>query len=90
MARLCLLGLTAFRVKIHYTVDRYGNTGGASVPITLADALAQGRVKEGDHVLLAAIGGGMTWGGVFMRWGCGGIGVDHAPGSEHPLPLIRS
>lgn len=54
--------------KMHRTVQRYGNTGAASVPITLDDAVRSGRVKENDNLLLIAFGGGMTWGGVAVRW----------------------
>jgi 3-oxoacyl-[acyl-carrier-protein] synthase-3 len=53
---------------LHHTVERYGNTGAASVPVTLQDAVEHGRLTEGDVVLLVAFGGGMTWGGVALRW----------------------
>jgi 3-oxoacyl-[acyl-carrier-protein] synthase-3 len=54
--------------KIALTVDRYGNTAAASVPITLDEAIAAGRVKRGDIVVLASVGGGMTAGAVVLRW----------------------
>lgn len=54
--------------RLHLTVGRYGNTGAASVPITLDDAVRRGRVAPGAIVLLAAFGGGMTWGGAVLRW----------------------
>lgn len=54
---------------LHRTVERYGNTGAASVPITLDDAVRRGRLRPGASVLLVAFGGGMTWGGVATRWG---------------------
>ena len=53
---------------LHRTVERYGNTGAASVPITLDDAVRSGRLADGAVVLLVAFGGGMTWGGVALRW----------------------
>jgi len=54
--------------RIHYTVERYGNTAAASVPITLDDAVRTGRVQAGSYLLLMAFGGGMTWGSVVLRW----------------------
>lgn len=54
--------------QMHTTVRDYGNTGAASVPITLDDGVRQGKIKQGDALLLVAFGGGMTWGGVTMRW----------------------
>jgi acetoacetyl-CoA synthase len=53
---------------MHLTVDRYGNTGAASVPITLDDAVRNNCLKHDATVLLVAFGGGMTWGGVALRW----------------------
>ncbi len=49
-------------------VDRYGNTAAASVPICLHEALTQGRIKEGDLVLLAVFGTGFSWGATLLRW----------------------
>lgn len=56
------------RDVMHRTVERYGNTGAASIPVTLDDAVHAGRLKPGATVLLVGFGGGMTWGGVAMRW----------------------
>lgn len=53
---------------MHVTVERYGNTGAASIPVTLDDAVHSGRLTPGALVLLVGFGGGMTWGGVAMRW----------------------
>ncbi|MFE4972452.1 3-oxoacyl-ACP synthase III family protein [Kitasatospora sp. NPDC056651] len=50
-------------------LERYGNTASASVPIALAEALDAGRIKDGDTVLLAGFGAGMTWGSVLLTWG---------------------
>jgi 3-oxoacyl-[acyl-carrier-protein] synthase-3 len=50
-------------------LDRYGNTSAASVPIALYEAVEQGRVKDGDYILLTAFGGGLTWGSSVIRWG---------------------
>ena len=54
--------------KTVITVDRHGNTSAASVPLALATAVADGRIKRGDLVLLEAMGGGFTWGAVLLRW----------------------
>ncbi len=54
--------------KVVLTVDRHGNTSAASIPLALAVAVADGRIKQGDLVLLEAMGGGFTWGSVLIRW----------------------
>jgi 3-oxoacyl-[acyl-carrier-protein] synthase III len=54
--------------KVVITVDRHGNTSAASVPLALAVAVKDGRIKKGDLVLLEAMGGGFTWGAVLIRW----------------------
>jgi 3-oxoacyl-[acyl-carrier-protein] synthase-3 len=54
--------------KVVLTVDRHGNTSAASIPLALATAAGDGRVKKGDLVLLEAMGGGFTWGSVLLRW----------------------
>jgi len=60
------LGMDPARVVL--TVDRHGNTSAASVPLALAEAVADGRIKTGDLVLLEAMGGGFTWGSALVRW----------------------
>jgi 3-oxoacyl-[acyl-carrier-protein] synthase III len=54
--------------KVVLTVDRHGNTSAASIPLALSVAVADGRVKKGDLVLLEAMGGGFTWGSALLRW----------------------
>ncbi|PJK29612.1 beta-ketoacyl-ACP synthase III [Minwuia thermotolerans] len=54
--------------KVVVTVDQHGNTSAASVPLALAAAIADGRVKPGDLLLLEAMGGGFTWGSALVRW----------------------
>ncbi len=54
--------------KVVVTVDRHGNTSAASIPLALAAARADGRIKQGDLVLLEAMGGGFTWGSALLRW----------------------
>jgi 3-oxoacyl-[acyl-carrier-protein] synthase-3 len=50
-------------------IDRYGNTSAATIPIGLAEAAEQGRLRPGDNVLVTAFGGGITWGSAVIRWG---------------------
>ena len=54
--------------RVMVNVERYGNTGAASVYVALEEAWATGRVKPGDLILLAAFGGGFTWGAALLRW----------------------
>jgi 3-oxoacyl-[acyl-carrier-protein] synthase-3 len=54
--------------KVVVTVDQHGNTSAASIPLALATAAGDGRIKKGDLVLLEAMGGGFTWGSVLLRW----------------------
>ena len=54
--------------KVVINIDRFGNTTGATIPLALADALADRRLKQGDLVLLASVGAGFTVGAVLLRW----------------------
>ena len=54
--------------KIVITVDKHANTSAASIPLALNSAFTDGRIKEGDLVLMEAMGGGFTWGAVLVRW----------------------
>ena len=54
--------------KVFTNIDRYGNTSAASVPIALDEALEQGRIHDGNIVMLNACGGGLTWGANLIRW----------------------
>jgi len=60
------LGLPDERVMVN--IDRYGNTTAGTIPLGLRDALAQGRLRKGDLVMLVAVGAGYTSGGMLMRW----------------------
>ncbi|MGC8536031.1 MAG: beta-ketoacyl-ACP synthase III [Rhizomicrobium sp.] len=60
------LGIPA--AKVISTVADHGNTSAASVPLALATAVGDGRIKRGDLVLLEAMGGGFTWGSALVRW----------------------
>ena len=58
-----------FYIYIFYSnIASHGNTSSASIPIALDECIEQGRVSEGDIVLLASFGGGATWGGVLLKW----------------------
>ncbi|MEX2408744.1 MAG: beta-ketoacyl-ACP synthase III, partial [Rhodovibrionaceae bacterium] len=54
--------------KVVITVDRHANTSAASIPLALAEAAKDGRIKQGDLILLEAMGGGFTWGSALLRW----------------------
>lgn len=54
--------------QMYMTIGTTGNTGAASVPIGLDDAVRTGRLKDGDIAVLFAFGGGLTWGGLALRW----------------------
>ena len=53
---------------VYSNISMHGNTSSASIPIALDECVTAGRAKEGDLVLLASFGGGVTWGAVLMRW----------------------
>jgi len=57
--------------KLASVIDRTGNTSSASIPIALSDAVAEGRLNQGDLVLFAGFGAGMTWASAVWRWGSG-------------------
>jgi 3-oxoacyl-[acyl-carrier-protein] synthase-3 len=54
--------------KMVVTVDRHANTSAASIPLALDTAVRDGRIRAGQHVMLAGVGGGFTWGAVLVRW----------------------
>lgn len=56
------------REKVVITVDRHGNTSAASIPLALDAAVKDGRIRQGDLVMIEAIGGGFTWGAALIRW----------------------
>jgi 3-oxoacyl-[acyl-carrier-protein] synthase III len=60
------LGIPEERTAV--VIDRYGNTSSASIPLALNDALQNGRISDGDNLLLTGFGGGMTWASAIFRW----------------------
>ncbi|MFB3909298.1 MAG: beta-ketoacyl-ACP synthase III [Candidatus Eisenbacteria bacterium] len=72
-ANLRIIEATAKRLEIPMervftNIQRYGNTSAASVPLALDEAWRQGRLKEGDLVLMVVFGGGLTWGAALVHW----------------------
>ena len=60
------LGIDSSRVVV--TIDKYGNTSAAAIPAALDEAVRQGRVEEGDRILITAFGAGLTWGAALIQW----------------------
>ncbi|WP_419904188.1 beta-ketoacyl-ACP synthase III [Kiloniella sp.] len=54
--------------RVVVTVDKHANTSAASIPLALTEAVYDGRIKRGDIVMMAAMGGGFTWGSALLRW----------------------
>ena len=54
--------------KVVMTVDRHGNTSAASIPLALDATVREGKIKVGDSILLAALGGGFAWGAAMLKW----------------------
>jgi 3-oxoacyl-[acyl-carrier-protein] synthase-3 len=64
------LGVDKDRVVVN--VDKYGNTSSGSIPLALADAEADGRLRDGALVLMTGMGAGLTWGSALMVWTANG------------------
>ncbi|MDR6301482.1 3-oxoacyl-ACP synthase III family protein [Mesonia maritima] len=54
--------------QVYNNIEKYGNTTAASIPIALTEAWEQGKIKEGDNIVLAAFGSGFTWGSAILSW----------------------
>jgi 3-oxoacyl-[acyl-carrier-protein] synthase-3 len=54
--------------KVYINLDKYGNTSAGTIPIAIDEASREGRIKEGDIVLMAAFGGGLTWASAIYKW----------------------
>ncbi len=70
------LGIPQERTIVN--VDRYGNTSSGSIPLALADARADGRLREGELVLMTGMGAGLTWGSALVEWTTNGSGASGA------------
>ncbi|MEK4030909.1 MULTISPECIES: beta-ketoacyl-ACP synthase III [Bacillaceae] len=55
--------------KMSVTINKYGNTSSASIPLTLIEELQAGKIKDDDLLIMVGFGGGLTWGAIAMRWG---------------------
>lgn len=55
--------------RVFVNIHAYGNTSSASIPIALTEALEQGRIEPGAHIVFVAFGGGFSWGALAVRWG---------------------
>ena len=54
--------------RLYSNLERFGNTSAASVPLALVDAVTEGRVHAGDHIVLVGFGGGLTWASCLVQW----------------------
>jgi 3-oxoacyl-[acyl-carrier-protein] synthase-3 len=54
--------------RVVVTVQNHGNTSAASIPLALSTAAAEGKIAPGDVIVTEAIGGGLSWGSVVIRW----------------------
>jgi len=54
--------------KCVINIDKYGNVSAASIPMALAEAVEEGRVREGDCIVMVGFGGGLTWGASVLIW----------------------
>jgi 3-oxoacyl-[acyl-carrier-protein] synthase III len=75
--------------KTYLNIERYGNTSAASVPMALVEAIADGRVKQGDRLLMAAFGAGYTAGAAVVEWTADPERAFLAPGSQTRLGKPR-
>jgi 3-oxoacyl-[acyl-carrier-protein] synthase III len=55
--------------KMSKTVNKYGNTSAASIPISIVEELEAGKIKDDDVIVMVGFGGGLTWGSIAIRWG---------------------
>lgn len=61
------MGIT--REKVTININKYGNTTAATIPLCLTEYYRDGKIKKGDNLILAAFGGGFTWGSIYITWG---------------------
>lgn len=54
--------------KVYVNIHRYGNTSAASIPVAFCEAVEEGRLREGDNVVVVGFGGGLSWGAAVVRW----------------------
>ena len=61
------MGITSDKVTIN--IEKYGNTTAATIPLCLTEFYRDGKIKKGDNLILAAFGGGFSWGAIHLVWG---------------------
>jgi 3-oxoacyl-[acyl-carrier-protein] synthase-3 len=69
--RIINAGIDVLRIprsKVYNNLERYGNTSGGSIPIALDEAIADGRLRDGQLLVLSGFGAGLAWGTAVMRW----------------------
>lgn len=71
--------------KTVVNLDRYGNTSSGTVPLALCEAVNDGRIKDGQQLLLVAFGGGLSWVAATMKWWGGGVSLGALEGQEGQL-----
>jgi len=81
--------------RVMLTVQRYGNMSAATVPVSLVDALKEGRVKPGSLILMPGFGGGLTFGALLVRWGeritpLGATDAEHPPVTGSALDMVNA
>ena len=54
--------------KVVITINKYGNMSAATIPVALDESVREGKIRSGDNVLMAAFGGGLTWGAALVEW----------------------
>ena len=57
------------REKMSVSVNKYGNTSAASIPLSINQKLQNGKIKDDDTLVLVGFGGGLTWGAIVIKWG---------------------
>ena len=75
--------------KTYLNIEKYGNTSAASVPMALVEAVAAGRIKAGDRLLMAAFGAGFTAGAAVVEWTADPARAFLAPGDQTRLGKPR-
>jgi 3-oxoacyl-[acyl-carrier-protein] synthase-3 len=68
--------------KVFVNIEKYGNTSAASVPMALVEAIAAGRIKPGDRLLMVAFGAGYTAGAAVVEWTADPLHALRAPGAQ--------
>jgi 3-oxoacyl-[acyl-carrier-protein] synthase-3 len=75
--------------KLFINIEKYGNTSAASVPMALVEAVAAGRIKPGDRLLMVAFGAGYTAGAAVVEWTADPTRAFLAPGDQTRLGMPR-